>query len=227
MNLWERLTEKPWLAAPAAPAPVAIPEHEADFAAKRIALYFFLAVATVFFSLMVITLLTHSQFPGFEALAGQPWQPFTDTTRLWFNTSLLVLSSLAMHGALIASRKGQSKLCLLALIGAIFFALQFLLAQMSLWQQLSDMGYGLRANPSSSYFYLLTALHGLHLIAGVVVLAKPLMGFWRGAPLNLIGGSVKLCTTYWHYLLIVWVLMFGLLASSEETYRTLAALCGL
>ncbi|MDQ2078485.1 cytochrome c oxidase subunit 3 [Marinimicrobium sp. ABcell2] len=226
MNLWGRLTEKPWLAAPGG-VPVAAEPPATDFASKRIALYFFLAVATVFFSLLVITFLTHSQFPGFQALAGEPWQPFTDTTRLWFNTSLLLLSSLAMQIALMASRAARPKLCLLALVGAIFFALQFLLAQLWLWQQLSDMGYGVRANPSSSYFYLLTALHGLHLVAGLVVLVKPLMGFWKGKSLDLIGGSVKLCTTYWHYLLVVWVLMFGLLASSEETYRTLAALCGL
>lgn len=226
MSLWHKLTEKSWLATPGAVETMTA-NPTTDFASKRIALNFFLVIATVFFSLLVITFLTHSQFPGFQALAGEPWQPFTDTSRLWFNTSLLLLSSLGMQVALIAARTNRARVSLLALLGAVFFALQFLLAQAWLWQHLSGMGYGLRANPSSSYFYLLTALHGLHLIAGIGVLIKPLLGFWRGAPLERIQGSIKLCTTYWHYLFFVWLAMFGLLASSEETYRTLAALCGL
>ena len=48
-----------------------------------------MAIVSVLFFLFIITFLSRSQYPDFEALAGAPWQPFTDPSRLWFNTALL------------------------------------------------------------------------------------------------------------------------------------------
>lgn len=225
MNFWQALTEKSWLATPGGTASMAA-ERATDFATKRVALHLFLAIATVFFSLFVVTFLSHSQYPDFQALSGEPWKPFADTSRLWLNTGLLFLSSLAMHGALLGARADKPTLALIALVVAVLFALQFLLAQLSLWQHLDTMGYGVRSNPASSYFYLLTALHGVHLLGGVLVLGRTLMGFWNGIAPEKITGSIKLCTTYWHFLFVVWLALFALLTASPETYQTLAALCG-
>jgi len=89
------------------------------------------------------------------------------------------------------------------------------------------MGYGLRSNPGSSYFFLFTGVHGLHLLGGLVVLLRPLRAMWHKASARALLGSLKLCAIYWHYLLAVWLLLFLLLTRSPETYRYLAALCGL
>lgn len=226
MNLWQSLTEKSWLATPGGTASMAA-ERATDFATKRIALHLFLAIVTVLFSLFVVTFLSHSQYPDFQALSGAPWKPFADTSRLWLNTGLLFLSSLAIHSALLSARAHKPTVALIALVVAVLFALQFLFAQLALWQQLDTMGYGVRSNPASSYFYLLTALHGLHLLAGLLVLGRTLLGFWKGQAPGKITGSIKLCTTYWHFLFIVWLALFALLTASPKTYQTLAALCGL
>ncbi len=226
MKLWHALTEKSWLE-DSVPTDTPFDSPEREYQSRKIALMLFLAIATVLFTLFAVTFLTHSQYPGFEALTGEAWRPLNNTTRLWVNTGLLVLSSLLMQVSLNTARSTQPGLSLAALLGAAFFALQFLLAQVWLWQILSDMGYGIRSNPASSYFFLFTGVHGLHLLVGLGVLYQPLKHMWRAASARTIIDSLRLCALYWHYLLAIWALLFWLLTRSEDTYRALAVLCGL
>ena len=102
----------------------------------------------------------------------------------------------------------------------------FMIAQMDLWLHLQSMGYYINSNPANSYFYLLTAVHGLHLIGGLLVLANVVFRVWYDEALASLAGPLQLCTTYWHFLLAVWLVLFALLASRPETINALAALCG-
>lgn len=226
MTLWRDLTEKSWLDTNLPTAEYGTLTQR-DFLSKRIALWLFIAMVTVIFSLFIVTFLTHSQYPGFQALAGEPWRPLGDTSQLWISTGLLVLSSALMQLALVQTKAQRPGYGLAFLIAAGVMALQFLVSQAMLWQQLSGMGYGIRSNPASSYFFLFTGIHGLHLLGGLVVLIRPLSLMWRGSATELIAGSLRLCTQYWHYLLAVWLLLFLFLTRSPETYQFLAALCGL
>ncbi|MFN3422418.1 MAG: heme-copper oxidase subunit III, partial [Armatimonadota bacterium] len=72
-------------------------------------------------------------------------------------------------------------------------------------------GVYLQTNPASSFFYLLTAVHGLHLLGGIVALVWTTAKAWRGGytPVNLLG--VELCAIYWHFLALVWIWLFALL----------------
>ena len=78
-------------------------------------------------------------------------------------------------------------------------------------------GLSLGANPANAFFFLLTGAHGLHLVGGLVVWAWNSIRVWRGFgqddsdQANRIRLSVELCTTYWHYLLLVWLILLGLL----------------
>ncbi len=225
MNLWHTLTEKSWLAMPGAIEGMRA-RPNTELASKTLALYLFLAIATVFFALFGVTFVSHSQYPDFQALTGAPWKPLADTSSLWFNTGLLVLASLGMQGAVHCARRQKIKISLVALMFATFFSIQFLFAQLGLWQRLDAMGYGLTSNPASSYFYLFTALHGLHLFAGMLVLTRALVGFWQRGQASKLSGSIQLCTRYWHFLLLVWLAIFALLTASPKTYQTLAAICG-
>ncbi|WP_341937726.1 cytochrome c oxidase subunit 3 [Marinimicrobium sp. C2-29] len=226
MKLWRALTEKSWLDQSLPTVEVGT-LAERDFTSKRIALCVFLVIVTVVFSLFVVTFLTHSLYPGFQALAGEPWRPLGDTSQLWVNTGLLVLSSALMQLSVNSARAGKPGYCLASLLSAALFTLLFLLAQLWLWQQLSGMGYGVRSNPSSSYFFLFTGVHGIHLLGGLLVLARPLSHIWHASKAEVISKSLRLCAVYWHYLLAVWLILFFLLTRSPETYRFLAVLCGL
>lgn len=220
MSVLTKLREKPWLAHPAGMDPAL--QIATQRWPQRTALLFMLAISTVLFFLFTITFLGRTQLPDFQALAGEPWQPLTRPVLLWLNTLWLLLSSAAMQLALWQSKRLRQKVSpWLAL--ATLLLLLFLAGQWQLWQQLLAQGYALRTNPANSYFYLFTAVHGLHLLAGLLALAK--VWWQRRAPVQF-SRSLQLCTTYWHFLFVVWLLLFALLTSSADTYNTLAALCG-
>lgn len=226
MSLWHDLTEKSWLDE-SLPTIEFGTSTERDFNSKRIALWVFLVMIAVIFSLFAVTFLTHSQYPGFQALAGEPWRPLGDTSQLWVNTLLLLLSSVLLQASVSLCRANRSGYSMAALIAAAFFALQFIASQYWLWQQLTGMGYGVRSNPASSYFFLFTGIHALHMLGGVLVLFRPLSLMWQRKDPQRLANSLRLCTIYWHYLFAVWLLLFLLLTRSPETYQFLAALCGL
>ncbi len=225
MSLLEKLRDKPWEHAPAGAANV--PTYVPDPAgASRIALRFLLAMVGVIFFLFIITFLSRSQYPDFEALAGAPWQPFTDASRLWFNTALLGCASLGMQMGLSGARRGKLNTSVIGVSAGVLFTVLFILAQFDLWLHLQSMGYYVNNNPANSYFYLLTAVHGLHMMGGLIVLSNVVFRVWYDNDLNSLAAPLQLCTTYWHFLLGVWAVLFWLLTSPAETINALAALCG-
>ena len=86
--------------------------------------------------------------------------------------------------------------------------------QLVAWQQLHADGYILAGNPASAFFYVLTAIHGLHLVGGLWVWARTTARVMTGADVESVRLSVELCTVYWHYLLLVWVILFALLLTT-------------
>jgi len=107
-------------------------------------------------------------------------------------------------------------------------AIGFVLGQLVLWQQLTARGFAVDANPANSFFYLITALHGLHLIGGIVVWGDTVLRFGPRALLTArLQLRIALCSLYWHFLFVVWLAMFALLLSPRETLDQLAGLCGL
>jgi cytochrome c oxidase subunit III len=83
------------------------------------------------------------------------------------------------------------------------------------WRQLNQTGYFVTGNPATAFFYLLTAVHGLHLLGGLVVWGRTVARMTRaGVELIDIRLSVELCTLYWHYLLLVWLVLFAVLLST-------------
>ena len=225
MNILKILRDKPWLH-PTATATLEQYSGPDPVAASRIMLRFVLAIVGVLFFLFIITFLSRSQYPDFEALAGSPWQPFTDSSRLWFNTALLACASLAIQWGLGGTRSGKLNVTVAGISAAVFFTLLFLVAQFDLWLHLQSMGFYVGGNPANSYFYLLTGIHGLHLIGGLVVLANVVFRVWYDHKVDSLTAPLQLCTTYWHFLLGVWLVLFALLTSRPETVNRLAAMCG-
>lgn len=221
MNIISQLTSKPWLASDPS---VAASRILGGNAAKT-ALMFFLLVVTVLFFLITITFLARSQYPDFIALAGQPWLPFTRPVTLWINSALLLIACILMRLSMANSIDNRSR-TLVALGGAALFSCLFLTGQALVWLQLTKDGFAINANPANSYFYLFTGVHALHLAGGFVALIRAVMSFARHTDVNRLKASLRLCTLYWHYLFVVWMLLFALLTATPETYQTIALLCG-
>ena len=224
MSFFSTLGEKPWLAQ-TGEIPV-ISYAEQNILKGKTALKFFLAVVGVIFFLFTVTFLARTQFPDFMALSGEPWQPFTNPVQLWYNTIALLLGGIALQWAKLSAKADQLNRALAGIIIGIFFSLAFLIGQLLVWNQLYDLGYVLTSNPANSYFYLFTAVHGLHILGGLAALSNVTFQFIRKNSLTKLSSGISLCTTYWHFLFVVWLLLFGLLTSSPDTYKTIAQLCG-
>jgi len=172
----------------------------------KVGLGVFLAVATSLFALLISAY--------FMRMAGADWTTLAVPKGLWLNTGALVLSSVAMQWTRNAAKRGVIDRVRIGLIAAGVFALCFLAGQLWVWQQLSASGYFLSANPANAFFYLLTAMHGVHLLGGLWVWARATARVWRGMEVGAVRLSVELCTVYWHYLLLVWLALFALLLST-------------
>ena len=81
---------------------------------------------------------------------------------LWLNTGVLVVSSVALHRAQVAAHRGRIDGVQDGLFAGGVLALAFLAGQLVAWRELDAAGYFLASNPANSFFYLLTAVHGLH-----------------------------------------------------------------
>lgn len=218
MNIIRQLTEKPWL-----PAQARIDDLHRGSAfalpSATLGLRVFLAVVTVLFLLLILAYGTRMEF--------EDWRPAPALWLLWLNTGLLVASSLAMQWALISARRGDIDGVSIGLAAGGGFAVAFLSGQILAWRQLNMIGVFDITNPAIAFFFLITALHGLHLLGGLVAWGRTTAKVWRGCPVTEIRLSVELCAVYWHFLLLVWMVLFALLFSGNDNLGALLALCGL
>ena len=198
----QRLMSKPWLEVG---IPVEAPHGGlSGMPPAKLGLWVFMAVVGALITLFISAYLMRMHM-------ADDWRPIPTPSMLWFNTILLILSSFGLHRAELAARIGWREGIALGLAAGGLAALGFLAGQYLAWQQVMAEGFGVATNPSSSFFYLITAVHGLHLIGGLVVLGRTAYRTARGAPLARLRLSTELCATYWHFLLLVWFALFGLL----------------
>ncbi len=173
---------------------------------SKIGLMAFIAVVTSLFALFLSAYMMRMQLGD--------WRPLPEPDLLWLNTAVLVLASFAFQLTRRAVTRGQLLTVKTGLLAGGAFTVLFLLGQLVAWQQLSATGYFITGNPANAFFYLLTALHGLHLLGGMWVWGRTTTRVLKGADVESVRLSVELCTVYWHYLLLVWVGLFGLLLST-------------
>lgn len=202
MNLFRQLIEKPWETT----QDTVVPLHgNVAFALPTVTvgLRVFLAVATVVFSLLIVMYTGRMTFGD--------WHPLSEPWLLWPNTAILLLSSIAMQWASACAQSGKIDGVRLGLRAAGLFAFTFLAGQLWTWQELVALGYYASSNPANGFFYLLTSLHGLHLIGGLVAWGRTTKKMRRGVGAEQLHLSIQLCAVYWHFLLVVWLVLFGLL----------------
>jgi cytochrome c oxidase subunit III len=130
---------------------------------------------------------------------------------LWINTGVLMLASAAFQWARSAADREDAEALKTALLAAGAATLAFMAGQVWAWRQLTGTGYLLAGNPANTFFYLITAAHGLHLIGGLVALGRNILRAWRGEDPARLRLGVELCGMYWDFLLLMWLILFGLL----------------
>ena len=152
--------------------------------------------------------------------ASQDWMQVALPGILWWNTLLLALSSVAVEIGrrnALAGRWGEGRTWLVV---ASVLGLAFLAGQVGAWRQLVVNDISWSTTPHSSFFYILTGLHGLHLVAGLVVLLYMLTRLYRPSRMAGAGNSAA-CewdasagpgATFWHFLGVLWLYLFVMLS---------------
>jgi cytochrome c oxidase subunit 3 len=159
-------------------------------------------------------------------MAYEVLRPAPQLRLLWANTIVLILSSAALQWAQVSVRRGQMNRMRVGLLAGGAFAVVFLIGQILAWRQLASMDYFEATNPAVAFFYLITGLHGLHLLGGLVAWGRTAARVWGDFDVAKVRQSVELCTIYWHFLLLVWLVLFGLLFSGNNL-NLLLTICGI
>lgn len=178
--------------------------------ANRYRIGMWVALASI---LMMFTALTSAYIV--RAGSSSDWQPVTMPRVLWLSTALIIISSGTLE---TARRKLKGKFQSahkrwLLVSAALEFV--FLLSQLFAWRQLAQEGIYVSSNPHSSFFYLLTATHGVHLIGGLMALLFMSLRTRMGGENQLVAAqgqaAADAVTLYWHFMALLWIYLFVLL----------------
>lgn len=210
--LVRKLSARSWEAQPAG---VSTADEGAERQPAKVGLWVFLGVITSLFALFISAY--YMRMGGHGHGAPHDWHPVSEPGVLWLNTVVLVMSSLAMQWARGSVRHGAKARTRDGLLLGGLLTLAFVAGQLYAWQLVvppPSNTWFLR-DPALAFFYLLTALHGLHLLGGLYVCGRTLLRLQtKDVEAIDVRLSVELCTVYWHYLLVVWLVLFGLLLST-------------
>lgn len=178
--------------------------------ANRYRIGMWVALASI---LMMFTALSSAYIV--RAASSNDWQPLKMPRILLLSTALIILSS----GTLEAARRkwkdtvnnAQRRWLLLTVV----LGVGFLTSQLLAWRQLVRQGVYVASNPHSSFFYLLTAAHGVHLLGGLTALVyltlrkRPSQEDQRAVVKS--QGGADAVTLYWHFMDFLWLYLFVLL----------------
>jgi cytochrome c oxidase subunit 3 len=201
---------KPW-AASASPEAVRAegvrsPSTMIPLPPVKLALGVFLAVVTSLFALFISAYAIRMEYGD--------WRPMPEPVLLWVNSGILVLSSVFLQAGWNAAKRGNIATLRFGVASGGALAVAFIVGQLMAWYQLTTSGYLISGNPANAFFYLITGVHALHLIGGLVALAKTVRRVWHSDDMAAMTLGVELCAVYWHYLLAVWVIVFGFMLST-------------
>jgi len=206
-SIIKQLTQKPW-----EPAQAKIDNlHEGktfNLHVGKLGLRYIMVVSTIMFCLFIVTYSDRMVYPD--------WQRMPEPALLWINTFILFISSFVFVRIQLASKKNQFKKIKRELLVIGFLAFVFLIGQLLVWQDMVNAGYYVSGSPANAYFYLFTALHGLHLLGGLIYWIITLRKVWNTNDIVIrkVKHKIELCAIYWHFLLAVWVVLFGLMLFS-------------
>jgi cytochrome c oxidase subunit 3 len=214
----QRLMAKPWLEVDSVGGVTAW--GGSSVPAAKVGLGVFLAVAGCLFALLFSAYIMRIEIettPGAIA-TGTVLRAMPVPKLLWLNTAMLAVSSGALQCAHVAARYGRREAVRDGLLIATASAIVFLAGQLLVWRQFVDAGYFAASNPANAFFYVLTGIHGLHVVGGLGALGKTMTKVWRGVMIDRLRLSVWLCTVYWHFLLLIWLIVFALLTGWADDF---------
>ena len=173
----------------------------------QLGLWMFLATVTMLFAAFTSAYLVRE--------AGEDWSRVELPGSLWVSTLVLVASSVAVERARQAAEQRRWTQASAAMAMALTLGIAFLTAQAVAWRSLMTAGVYLPATPHSSFFYMMTGAHAVHVVAALLVLVWGAIRTWDGTgrrDLPRWRQVMSRCRTFWHFLLGVWIYLFAVLS---------------
>ena len=138
---------------------------------------------------------------------GVPRLPGT----LWISTLIIVISSFTMQAAVRAVRADRQRALRTGMALTMLLGVAFLVSQTLNWFALVAANLTARTNLYGFTFFMLTGLHAAHVVGGIIPLAVVTARAFRGRYSSAFRPGVEYCAIYWHFLAVVWVVLFALL----------------
>ncbi len=172
---------------------------------RKLAMWLFIGSEVMFFGGLIAAYLHYKYALGFAEIER------LNVVQIGINTLVLLTSSYTVVSALAAQREGKSGRMSVFLLLTVLLGAAFLGGQALEFTSLMREGITLSSGVFGSSFFTLTGFHGLHVLVGVVWAVVVLLRGMRGAFPAGQGMGVEIFGLYWHFVDIVWILLFTLI----------------
>ncbi len=143
------------------------------------------------------------------------WRPFDLPVQVWISTFLIIVSSMSYHAAKLAFDRESHQTARRWLIGTTVLGAAFISSQILAWLALVNRGLYMHGNPYAGFFYILTAVHAVHVIGGILALGSILLRSWyetsNAAEITYRKNLARSVGWYWHFMGVLWIVLFVLL----------------
>lgn len=178
---------------------------------KKFMLYVSMASMTMLFAALTSALIVKKG-------DSQNWQNFKLPTEFFTSTMIIIISSIAIHLAVMAYKKLNFRISKFYMFLTLVLSLFFVFYQLKGWDKLKLIGMPFNGNPSGSFVYAISGIHGFHYIFGIFFLLL-LYSMTKFSKIDLKFQSkneynpdrllyLEILESYWHYIGIVWVYLF-------------------
>jgi cytochrome c oxidase subunit 3 len=171
---------------------------------KKFALWLFMVSVIMIFGALTSAYIVRQ--------ADGNWLLFELPSMFNINTFIIIASSLTMHWAYLSAKRDNLEMTKLAVSLTLILGCGFLIGQCVAYSQLVDNGVHLVNRESSavsgSFLYIISGLHGVHIISGLIVLIVLLVSVFKLRVHSKALAQLEMCVTYWHFLGALWLYLF-------------------
>ena len=167
---------------------------------KKFALWIFIASVMMIFAALTSAYIVRQ--------SDGNWLVFDLPNSFWVTSAIILCSSITMHWAYLAAKKDNLEGTKLAISITTVLGTAFLIGQYIAWGDLVRRNVYFVGNPSGSFVYVLSGLHGLHIVGGVIFLLIVLVAAFRFKVHSKKLSQIEMCATYWHFLDALWLYLF-------------------
>ncbi len=143
------------------------------------------------------------------------WKPFDLPIQVWISTIIILASSVTYHLAQTAIERNNHQATKKWLIATTVLGAAFISSQIMSWIALTNRGLYMSGNPYAGFFYVLTAVHAVHVLGGITALGSVLLRSWLPTvdadSIKQRAALAKVVGWYWHFMGALWLVLFVLL----------------